>query len=231
MIGGGDYEVVGNEFFNFFLDFGKLKPNERVLDVGCGLGRMAMPLTSYLSNGSYEGFDIVAESINWCKENISSKYPNFQFQLSDVYNKQYNPNGRYEASEYKFPYEDASFDFVFLTSVFTHMFPADVEHYLDEIKRVLKNRGRCFITYFLLNEESLRLIDNRQSREDFKYNLGKFRTVDRNIPEYCVAYNESFIINLYDKYGLKIIEPILYGLWCGRKLFTSYQDIIIAIKQ
>jgi ubiquinone/menaquinone biosynthesis C-methylase UbiE len=231
MIGGGDYEIVGKEFFRFFLDFGHLKPDDRVLDVGCGLGRMAMPLTTYLRDGSYEGFDIVAESINWCKKNISSKYPSFQFQLSDIYNKQYNPAGRYKALEYQFPYEDASFDFVFLTSVFTHMFPLDVEHYMNEIRRVLKKQGRSFITYFLLNEESLRLISDGQSREDFKHNLGQFRTADNNIPEHCIAYDEAFIIKLYNNCRLEIKHPILYGLWCGRKLFTSYQDIIISIKE
>ena len=71
-------KLLGKEFFRFFLDIGKLKPGEKVLDVGCGLGRMAMPLTGYLKDGgSYEGFDIVAEGINWCKENISNKYPAF----------------------------------------------------------------------------------------------------------------------------------------------------------
>lgn len=231
MIGGGDYEVVGKEFFNFFLNLCELKPNERVLDVGCGLGRMAMPLTTYLRDGSYEGFDIVAESINWCKQNITRKYPNFQFRLSDVYNKQYNPAGRYKASEYRFPYEDASFDFIFLTSVFTHMYPADVENYINEIRRVLRNHGRCFITYFLLNEESLRAMRDGQSREDFKYDFGTFRTVDNNIPEHCMAYDETFIKNVYSKCGLKIEYPIRYGLWCGRKEFTSYQDIILAFKE
>jgi ubiquinone/menaquinone biosynthesis C-methylase UbiE len=231
MIGGGDYDTVGKEFFQFFLDFCKLKPNERVLDVGCGLGRMAMPMTDYLRDGSYEGFDIVAESIKWCKENISKKYPNFQFQLSEVYNKQYNPAGRYKASEYKFPYEDASFDFIFLTSVFTHMLPLDMEHYLCEIGRVLKRYSRCLITFFLLNEESLQLFKNGHSGVDFKYDSNEYRVVDAGIPEYCIAYKEQFILNLYDKYNFKIINPIRYGLWCGRKNFTSYQDIIIAIKE
>ena len=36
-----------------------LRPGDRVFDVGCGVGRTAIPLTSYLSSdGAYEGFDI-----------------------------------------------------------------------------------------------------------------------------------------------------------------------------
>jgi ubiquinone/menaquinone biosynthesis C-methylase UbiE len=231
MIGGGDYEVVGKEFFQFFLDIGELKPDESVLDVGCGLGRMAMPLTGYLKDGGcYEGFDILSEGITWCKENITRTYPNFNFQVSDVYNKQYNPTGKYKASQYKFPYYDAQFDFVFLTSVFTHMLPPDMKNYLSEIKRVMKKGGRCFITFFLLNEESMQLINEGQSREDFRNDYGEYRTVDINVPEYCVAYSENFIMELYRDCGLEIVHPVHYGLWCGRKKFTSYQDIIVAVK-
>ena len=36
-----------------------LKPEHRVLDIGCGVGRVALPLTRYLTSGTYDGFDIV----------------------------------------------------------------------------------------------------------------------------------------------------------------------------
>jgi len=120
---------------------------------------MAIPLTKYLSEGSYEGIDIIPYHINWCKKNIMSRYPNFRFQMADVFNKLYNPKGKYKPSEYEFPYQDEDFDFVFLTSVFTHMLPKDMENYFSQIARVLRKKGRCLITFFLLNKESLRLIE------------------------------------------------------------------------
>ena len=40
------------------------QPGERVLDIGCGIGRMARPLTPYLTPpGAYDGFDINADGI------------------------------------------------------------------------------------------------------------------------------------------------------------------------
>jgi len=131
---------------------------------------MAIPLTKYLNKAShYEGFDIVADGINWCRENITTKYPNFNFRLADVFNKFYNPKGRKSPSDYEFPYENESFDFVFLTSVFTHMLPDGIENYMREIYRVLKKNGRCLITFFLLNDESRNLIQIEESDLDFKY--------------------------------------------------------------
>ena len=66
---GGDSDTeIGKEFFRYFTEIAGLKPHERVLDIGCGTGRMARPLTSYLTSGSYDGLDIVANSINWCQK-------------------------------------------------------------------------------------------------------------------------------------------------------------------
>lgn len=98
---------------------------------------MAAPLAAYLSKeGSYEGLDIVVQAVRWCSENITPRYPNFRFVHADIYNKSYNPEGKITAHQYAFPYGEASFDFVFLTSVFTHMLPADVENYLHQVSRV-----------------------------------------------------------------------------------------------
>ena len=227
-----DYQAVAEEFMNYFKNIGGLKPNESVLDVGCGCGQMAAALTGYLDKSAiYEGFDIVNKVINWCEKNISSKYPNFHFKLADIFNRRYNPNGRYTATTYKFPYKDQSVDFVFLKSVFTHMLPEDLENYLSEVARVMKRGGRCLISYFLLNTESLKLIDARSSTLDFKHVFETYRTTNKAVPEEAVAYNEEYVHNLYDKFGLHIIEPVYYGSWCGRRDFLSYQDIAIASRK
>lgn len=229
-VGGGDYTQIGEGFFRHFVDLGGLKPHERVLDVGCGTGRMARPLTGYLEGGSYDGIDIVAPSIEWCQKVYSRRHSNFHFHFADVYNEAYNPAGRHRAAEYRFPFETESFDFVFLTSVFTHMLPTDVENYLSEVARVLKRGGRCLITYFLLNSDSLRLIEEKASIFNFEHEAQGFRMQDKDVPERAIAYEEGRILALYEKHGLTISEPIHYGSWCGRKDGLSSQDILVASK-
>jgi len=225
------FKEGGDEFLEYFIKLGGLNPSENVLEVGCGVGRMAVPLTKYLTSGSYDGFDIVETGIKWCKEEITSQFPNFHFRKADLYNKAYNPNGKYKASAYRFPYNDKSFDFIFLTSVFTHMLPKEVENYLAEISRVLKRNGRCLITFFLLNTESINLIKAKLIKYDFKYKYKGFRAIDKNSIETAIAYDEELIRYLYKKYGLSIVEPIHYGNWSNRQIALSHQDIIIVIKK
>lgn len=230
------FDKIREEFLRYFIDLCGLKPNEKVLDVGCGIGRVACSLTTYLDRqGSYEGFDIVKEAIDWDNKMIASKFPNFHFRLADIYNKNYNPKGKCKPSEYKFPYENESFDFVFLISVFTHMLPQDMENYISEIVRVLKTGGRCLITFFLLNATSMKLIKAKLSAFDFQYEFEGYRTVSRRVPECAIAFDEGFIRELYGRYRLSIVEPIRYGAWSGRKNILSQQDtkqdIIIAVKK
>jgi hypothetical protein len=65
-VGDGNFEQIGREYMGHFIQLGGLKPHEQVLEIGCGIGRMAIPLTAYLNDdGRYEGFDIVRPEIRW----------------------------------------------------------------------------------------------------------------------------------------------------------------------
>jgi SAM-dependent methyltransferase len=228
-VGDGNFESIGREFLDYFITLCRLKPGENVLEVGSGIGRMAIPLTGYLdARGSYTGMDIVAEGVKWCKKKITPRFPNFNFFLSDIYNDQYNPGGRMKAIEYRFPIPDNSFDFVFLTSVFTHMLRPDIDHYLEEISRVLRPGGRTLITFFLLNDESLAALQTKN--HPFKYSYEDCLVIDSKMPEASIAHPEARIRELYERHNLLIVEPVHYGDWSGRKRFVSSQDMIIAVK-
>lgn len=230
-VGDNDFRAIGKEFFHYFKELGELKPNENVLDVGCGIGRMAAPLTEYLSSNSrYEGIDIVEKGIIWCNRHYK-KYPNFHFTLTDIYNKEYNPEGKYKASDYRFPFNDNMFNFAFLTSVFTHMLPIDIENYVKEIQRVLSPQGRCLISFFSINSDSLKNIENNKSTIMFKNEYDNYRTNNLDIPEAAVAYDEEFFIGLLKKYGFEIYKPIQYGSWSGREKYLSFQDIVVIKKK
>ena len=231
-IGGGDFLKTGERYLSFFVDVCGLAPDDRLLDVGCGVGRMAVPLTRYLSPvGAYRGFDVVKPGIEWCRKAITSRFPHFQFEWVDVYNQTYNPRGKLNPADFRFPYGDQEFDFVFLTSVFTHMLPNDLRHYLAEIVRVLKPGGSCAITYFLLNQDSSRLISRGASRLDFRYEAAGCLTIDPAAPESAVAYDEASILGLYADTGLVVSHPVYYGFWCGRSGPLRFQDVIVASKR
>lgn len=151
------------------------------------------------------------------------------FILPTSTTKAYKPDGKYNATEYRFPFETSSFDFVFLTSVFTHMLRQDMEYYLSQVVRALKPAKRCLIAYFLLNPASWKFIKEGVSHYSFQYELPGCRNESADTPEAVLAYDESSVRGLYAKYRLNIIEPVLYGTWCKRD-GLSWQDITIASK-
>jgi ubiquinone/menaquinone biosynthesis C-methylase UbiE len=230
-IGDGDFTAVGEEHLRYFIKYGKLRSDHKVLDVGCGIGRMALPLTRYLSAQSeYYGFDPTAQSVEWCTEHIASRYPNFHFEVADLHNDVYNPLGKYNSENFRFPYPDDSFDFIFLTSVFTHLFPDAMKNYFSEISRVLGKGGRSFITYFLVNAESNALTNEGKSSLNFRDKLEGCWTAYPDNPEAALAFDETSIRDLYQK-GPMQIEDLKYGGWCGRQSeYGGYQDFIIGLK-
>jgi ubiquinone/menaquinone biosynthesis C-methylase UbiE len=226
-----DFNTIGQELFQCLVGIGGLKPYDKVLDVGCGVGRMAIPLTRYLSApGTYDGFDIVEKSIQQCAQTISPRFPNFHFHHADIFNTHYNPHGKHYSHQYIFPFPDQTFSFVFLTSVFTHMLSKEVENYLKEIHRVLIAGGRCFITYFLLNPESEELMRSKRSSRKFIFPIDQGKSMKEHDPEAAVGLNESYIRGLYLKSGIRMVEPIHYGSWPGRKTAVGYQDIVVGVK-
>lgn len=230
-VGSGDFTKKGLLFLDYFKKMTHLQPHHTILDVGCGIGRMAVPLLDFVDDkGEYYGFDIVEKGINWCKDNISKRNPNFHFQQVDIYNQLYNVKGKLKGETFQFPYESNQFDFIFLTSVFTHMMPLEVENYLSEISRVLKKDGQCFITYFILDEAAKQNLDSQKSHLPFDYQKDFYRLTSEKVDTANIAFDQDHLLRLYKKNHLEI-ENIYYGWWSDKPKEYDFQDIIVAKKQ
>jgi len=230
LISQSDYVKQGEKFLSYFQELAGLKPEHAVLDVGCGTGIMALPFTRFLSkSGSYDGFDSVKSGISWCNKRISTEYPNFRFQYIGLHNHHSNTSEKADAGNFIFPYSDEKFDFVFLTSVFTHMMPKEVEHYISEISRVIKSGSTCLMSFFIVNCESEDLMIKQPTHMNFPINKGYFRLNTTQVGTTNVAYDEEWLLEQLENAGLKM-ETIKYGQWCGRSIFFDYQDLLVCRK-
>lgn len=227
-VGGSDFEATGREFLGHFRELCHLQPTERILEIGCGSGRMAMPLTQYITPpGSYDGIEVVKPQVVWCQRHITPHHPHFRFHHADLYNKRYNPQASQLAQDYRVPFTDASFDFIFLTSVFTHLLPDDMDHYLSEIARLLTPSGRLLATFFLLNDSQQKRANLGLNVINFQFDRGPYRIRDEAVPESAVAYQEDYLFQRLRHYSFITSQSIYYGSWSGRRQARSFQDILI----
>lgn len=226
--GSGNYIEIGEHFFSYFKKYCDFDEDSSVLDIGSGIGRMAIPFTKYLSTkGRYEGFDIVKIGVDWCTKNIHSRFPNFTFKLIPLKNDLYRLDTNEKAAELKFPYEGNKFDLVFLTSVFTHMLPLDVENYISEIQRVLIKDKKCFATFFIIDEEN-ETSKNTLGSKSFPHNFGNYYLMDKSVKEANVAFKKSYIEELLKKNNLELTH-FIKGNWSGipNTELNEHQDILI----
>ncbi len=224
--GGGDFRRQGEQALEHFREFCSLQPESHVLDVGSGIGRMAIPLTRFLDKtGSYEGFDVIEKGVNWCRENITSRFPNFRFQYISLDNDLYRTDGG-SAAQFQFPYDANRFDLAIVNSVFTHMVPEEVDNYLREIYRTLKPEGVCYATFFLFDEKT-----TWPEGFEFPYTYGNYRLMDDEVKSANVAFDEKYLRELAERQGFTI-RHLFHGSWRGipRESCKEFQDIVILEK-
>ena len=155
----------------------ELNGDSRILEIGCGSGRLPIGLISTnQSIANYVGVDVDVEAIRWCERWIASEHSKFQFAHIDVHNERYNPKGAIRLDDrFRFEVVDQSCDIIYLYSVFTHMEIDDVKVYLREFKRNLAPEGRVFLTAYLEDDVPDVTVNPPEYRQKYRGPLHRIR--------------------------------------------------------
>lgn len=130
---GGHFDTVGPIEAALLVHYG-LPKTGHLVDVGCGAGRLAKPLSAWLE-GTYLGVDLVPDLIAHARK-VSAR-PDWRFEVID---------------HIGIPEADGATDMVCFFSVLTHLLHEQSFWYLEEAKRVLKPGGRIVFSFLELRE-------------------------------------------------------------------------------
>ena len=118
-------------------------PFTRVLDFGCGCGRVLVPFQKRLPQARFYGTDVDADLIRWSRKHLPSA--------------EFNHNG----PEPPLPYADASFDLIYAHSVFTHLDERLQFLWLEELRRVACPGALLILTVHGMTEpEGFKFVKN-----------------------------------------------------------------------
>lgn len=175
---------------------GAWKDGDTIVDIGCGNGRLAIPLAEL--DVRYFGIDTIAESIGFCHQAFAEWSDRFHFEFCDVKNDFYNLYGKIAPDEFEVRHEDGSVDTVFLSSVLTHIGTESAcERYLQESYRILRPSGKLYVTWFRSppNEVS-NSCERTVFPESFILNLVKGFTVEHTWGGLTQDYNDQWAMIL-----------------------------------
>jgi len=234
VVGGGDPEVIDTINTAMIEQLETIEPGMRVLDFGCGCGRVALPMLERLGeSGSLVGVDIIPDMIEFCDQQIVPHFPNSEFFQLQAKNSHYKSWTKSESQNVKSisslsDFNSASFDLIFAFSVFTHLNTADTKAYLKEIAALLKPGGKALLSALFINHSSR--IGNKLKLSNVPFGRGIFRNKDIYFSSLrdklaSVGFRESTFIELSVEAGFEVCQ-IDYGSWPGRKNRASGQDII-----
>jgi SAM-dependent methyltransferase len=131
---GGRWQEIGSLTFDFLVRRG-MKPDDVLLDIGCGALRAGVHLIPYLDEGNYLGLDIDGALIEaglryeLDSETVAARKPEFVVSDSFAFD-------RFSKRPTK----------AVAQSLFTHLTRADIEACLSNLTEVLD--GPCYATFF-----------------------------------------------------------------------------------
>jgi len=129
-IGDGDYDLIGRIELGILLSEG-MTGATRLVDFGCGTGRLAVHAVGRLPEGEYIGTDIAEGMLVHARESVARRYPGTRCRVSWV-----------KQPLDVFPLRADSADMICAFSVFTHMEHEDTFRYLKDALRVVRPGGK-----------------------------------------------------------------------------------------
>lgn len=216
----GDFVAQGDDIVAAISRDVGLTDGMRVLDIGCGIGRIAMAFKRRAAPIRYAGFDIVRYGIIWCRKKLPPE-TGFRFEHADIFNPFYNPLGRTQAVDYRFPHPDEDMDLAIAISVFTHLLEAETRAYFAEATRVLAKGGRTYFTAFLVPDSI-----PETAHFAFEHRIGSAFVERLEEPEMAVGYDLAYWEALGKDHGM-VLEQVKRGSWTGCPDLPDYQDVLI----
>jgi SAM-dependent methyltransferase len=171
-------------------DLAGLTTSSRLLDWGCGAGRLAIGVREVFGRvEDYHGVDVQKHLIEWADKRLTA--PGFRFTWVDLANARYNPDG---SPERTIGAEPASVDVFYAYSVYSHLMADDTEAYLGLMSAALASGGRAFITLFVE--------DGVPDCEENPEGYGPLEWVG---PLHCVRYDRAYFERLVAAAGLDVV--------------------------
>lgn len=167
----------------------------RVLDIGCGQGRLPIGILRRIGAINYLGIDIDKRSINWCNCFIEQANPSFNFSYINLYNERYNTGGKKIDENFSFEIESNSRDIIYLYSVFSHTDDNDFKTYLKDFNRILTENGKIFFTTFVENDVP-----------DISVNPDDYHGANSKSPLLVVRYDKKYLFSIIDELGYEVVN-------------------------
>lgn len=216
--------------FREIVDRFQLQPDARVLDIGCGCGRMAIPFAFFLHGGRYVGVDVWRAGVDWCQQHIAAGQTGFAFECLDSANNYYFDSYQPDVdNDYRLPFvAERSIDLVFAVSVFTHLVENDVRSYLAEIERALDADGKVYLSAFVIDEYFFRFVEQTGMHTEVK-EAGDGAYYAYSGQDFFAGYSFEKWRAMFAGHGLKIVS-FEVGSWAQKPGARPYQDLFVLVR-
>jgi SAM-dependent methyltransferase len=167
----------------------KLEQVGKLLDFGCGCGRVIRHLRS-CGVEELHGCDCNAKAIGWCQRFLDFA----TFKVNNLVPP--------------LPYPDGMFGLIYAYSIFTHL-PGPLQmRWIGEIRRVLAPGG-----YFLLTVRGRRFIDAHGPTERSAFHRGELVVVGENLAgsNFCAAFHPERYVREILAQGFEVLDFLVDG--------------------